>query len=642
MCRYRFLIILMFLGIILRSQNPLDSLSEKISKAKNDSTKIELYFKAIQKKSTPNSTRDSLIIVLKETFVKNCFNNAYIPFKIGQFYESISADESIRYYLDALKEGEKCKSHAAISRANNRLGRVNIRQKNYKGAINYLHQSVFHCKLCSNTYDLAESFTLLGTIYKNTNLIDSSLYYHNKSLDIRLKLGDKKLISLTYNNLALAYKKLKKYELSLDYLNKAYALLIDIKDNKGTATLNNNKCNVYRALKLNEDAITFGIMARDTAFKYKSSENYLNSLTSLAEAFEANKDYKNSAITYKRHISAFDSIKLNETNSDYQELQAKYESDKKDAELLKKESNLKLAESENSKKNIILITSFLAIFIVSIAVIFIYRSYKQSKRGAVELAIKNKVISAKNKEITDSINYAKNIQQSLLTSDKIFTENINEHFVLYQPKDIVSGDFYWAKKTESGFIVVCADCTGHGVPGAFMSLLGISYLNEIVSNQRLTRPDLILNELRNRVITGFNVNNNNSDGMDLSLISIEGNTLKVAAANNSVWIIRNKEALKIKPDKFPIGKYHGEIKEFSLNSFSLQPNDLIIQYTDGFADQFGGPQGKKYKYKNIEKLIIENSHKSLNEIHQALKSNLTEWKGNMEQVDDILIIGIRV
>ena len=114
----------------------------------------------------------------------------------GLFYESISADESIRYYLDALKEGEKCKSHAAISRANNRLGRVNIRQKNYKGAINYLHQSVFHCKLCSNTYDLAESFTLLGTIYKNTNLIDSSLYYHNKSLDIRLKLGDKNPISL--------------------------------------------------------------------------------------------------------------------------------------------------------------------------------------------------------------------------------------------------------------------------------------------------------------------------------------------------------------------------------------------------------------------------------------------------------------
>lgn len=617
-------------------------MSQKLSKAENDSVKIELYFKVVQKKRTTQSVRDSLIYILKEKFIKNCFNNAYIPYKLGQFYESKnSADEAAKLYLDALANGEKCNSHAAISRALNRLGRLNNRQKNYRAAIDFLHQSSYHCKLCGNEYDLSENFTTLGTIYKNSEIIDSALYYHNKALDIRLKLADKKLISLTYNNIALVYKRKKEYETALTFLNKAYDLVIELKDNKGTASLNNNKANVLRLLKKPKEAIQFAIMSKDTAFKYRSTENMLNSLTTLAEAYEADGNFKMSAESYKTHLRIFDSIKLNETNSDYQELQAKYESDKKDAELLKKESNLKLSESENSKKNIVLVFSLLALVLASVASIFIFRSYKQSKRNALDLADKNTVISLKNKEITDSINYAKNIQQSLLSSAQTFSTNTKDYFVFYQPKDIVSGDFYWAQLTDEGFMVVCADCTGHGVPGAFMSLLGVSYLKEIVLNQKSNRPDLILNELRKKVIAEFDINNNN-DGMDLSLISIKGDSLKAAAANTPIWIIRNKQNLIIKPDKYPIGKHHGEEKDFSLNTFSLMDGDLIIQFTDGFADQFGGPEGKKFKYKNIEKLIIENSEKPLPEIHLLLKNSLHNWKGNIEQVDDILIIGIRV
>lgn len=382
-------------------------------------------------------------------------------------------------------------------------------------------------------------------------------------------------------------------------------------------------------------------MAVDTAFKFQTSQNMLNSLNTLAEAYDAAGDFKQSTEIYKLHAHVFDSIKLGEANLAYQDLQVKYDSDKKDAEIASKETILKLSESENSKKTVILIFSFIALFLTIVSIGFIYRSYKQSKRNAVELAEKNKVISEKNKEITDSINYAKNIQQSLLTSESVFAENSKDYFIFYQPKDIVSGDFYWAHKHETGFMVVCADCTGHGVPGAFMSLLGINYLNEIVTGKKILTPDLILNELRNKIIAGFNISNN-KDGMDLSLISIENNVLRVAAANNPVWIIRNKQNLIIKPDKFPIGKHYGELKEFSSSLFTLQPNDLIIQFTDGLADQFGGPEGKKFKYKNIEKLIIENSDRPLNEIHSELKNTLNSWKGNMEQIDDILLIGLRV
>ncbi len=150
MSRNGFLIVLFLTSFVLRSENYLDTLTDKLNKAENDSVKIELYFKTISKKRTNQTTRDSLFIILNTNFQKNCFNNSYIPFKIGQYYESRSADESIRYYLEALREAEKCNNHAGISRAFNRLGRVNIRQKNYKSAINYLHNSIHHCNKCSN------------------------------------------------------------------------------------------------------------------------------------------------------------------------------------------------------------------------------------------------------------------------------------------------------------------------------------------------------------------------------------------------------------------------------------------------------------------------------------------------------------
>lgn len=642
MFRLRIFILLFFISGFTRSQNFLDTLNDKLSKAKNDSVKIELYFKCIHKKHASDKTKDSLIKIVTTKIASDCFNTPYISYKLGQFHETKnSIDEAAKWYLQSLAEGENCRSDAALARANNRLGKLNVRQKNYKSAINYLHKSNYYCKKCGDIYDLAENFSALGTIYKNSKELDSALLYHNKSLEIRLKINDKKLISLTYNNIALVYKNKKDYQKALEYLNKAYDLVIELKDNRGTASINNNRCNLYRHLKKTKEAVKFGEMARDTAFKFKAGENYLNSLNSLALAYESNGDYQKSISSYKRHIEAFDSIRQNDVNTDYQELQAKYESDKKDAEILQKENSLKLTESESSRKNLVIVFSFIALLLVIIASFFIYRSYKQSKKIAAELDVRNKVISEKNKEITDSINYAKNIQQSLLSSDKIFADNTQDHFILYLPKDIVSGDFYWAQKTNSDFIVVCADCTGHGVPGAFMSLMGISYLKEIINHRNITRPDSILNNLRNMVIEGFS-SQNNRDGMDVSLISIQQMKLQASAANNAIWLIRNQVNQLIRPDKFPIGIHHGETRDFTLNSVELQKGDLIILFTDGYADQFGGENGKKFKYKNIEKLILENSHCSLPELKEKLHKRLIDWKGINEQVDDILMIGIRI
>ncbi|WP_317898181.1 PP2C family protein-serine/threonine phosphatase [Aurantibacillus circumpalustris] len=257
-------------------------------------------------------------------------------------------------------------------------------------------------------------------------------------------------------------------------------------------------------------------------------------------------------------------------------------------------------------------------------------------------------IEHKHQEILDSVNYAKRIQNALLASDALLKENLPEHFVLFQPKDIVSGDFYWgAKLNENNFSLVTADSTGHGVPGAIMSILNISCLSEAVNAEKLILPNEILDYTRKRIME--HMANDGSidggkDGMDALICNFDfkNNKLQFAAANNSLWLIRNNELVDYKADKMPVGKPMGEIKPFTLQEIQLEKGDLIIAFTDGFADQFGGPYGKKFMYKPLKELLININQLSLKDIKKELKSKFNQWKSTAEQVDDVLIIGVRI
>lgn len=276
----------------------------------------------------------------------------------------------------------------------------------------------------------------------------------------------------------------------------------------------------------------------------------------------------------------------------------------------------------------------------------IMRFKTENIRFTDEINIQKKLLEEKNKDITDSITYAKRIQKTLMASDALLKKNLPEHFVLYKPKAIVSGDFYWGAKIDTKFLLATCDCTGHGVPGAFMSLLGVSFLNEITKQKNITQPDLVFNSLRANIINALNpewTEEEGKDGMDAVLCSYDFNKMELqfACANNPLWILRNNDWLIFKPDKFPIGM-QGEIKPFTLQKIQLRKGDLIYTFTDGYADQFGGEKGKKFKYKNIQQLLLNNSSKSMGEQKKILDDTIEIWKGNLEQVDDMLIIGIRV
>lgn len=267
-------------------------------------------------------------------------------------------------------------------------------------------------------------------------------------------------------------------------------------------------------------------------------------------------------------------------------------------------------------------------------------------KKAEEINRQKGLIEEKQKEIVDSINYAERIQKSFMATKESLDKNLNDYFVFFKPKDIVSGDFYWSATLLNGkFALVTADSTGHGVPGAIMSLLNITSLEKAIETKTL--PNEILNETRKTIIERLKNDGSlegGKDGMDCSICvyDLKNMKLQIATAHNPVWIIRGHEAIEIKGDKMPVGKHDKQDTSFTVHEIPLQNGDLIITLTDGFGDQFGGVKGKKFMNKKLRELLIENAHLPLQEQKYILENTFNEWKNNLEQIDDVCIIGVRI
>ncbi|MFC2087308.1 SpoIIE family protein phosphatase, partial [Bacteroidota bacterium] len=329
------------------------------------------------------------------------------------------------------------------------------------------------------------------------------------------------------------------------------------------------------------------------------------------------------------------------------------------------------------QKQKIIRNSFLIGFVLTLALaFFIFKSYREKKRANIELQRKNEEIlqqkeeiesqrdeiekqkeiaenqrdqiEIQNKVITSSINYAQKIQAAVLPLEETINEIFPDNFILFKPRDIVSGDFYWISKNEGKSILVLADCTGHGVPGAFMSMMGISYLNELVNRADLNDPAEILDVMRINVIQSLHqtgIFGESKDGMDMAILVFDEDFRKVlyAGANLPVYLIRNNELIEFRPDKMPIGFYlKGVMEPFNDIEIELQKGDTLYLFSDGFPDQFGGSEGSKLKYKPFRKLLLNHSQKPLPQQKKDLEDEFNNWKGDLSQIDDVLVMGVRI
>jgi phosphoserine phosphatase RsbU/P len=273
------------------------------------------------------------------------------------------------------------------------------------------------------------------------------------------------------------------------------------------------------------------------------------------------------------------------------------------------------------------------------------KSHIEIKRSRDRLALYLKEIEEKSRSITASIEYAKNIQDALLKTSETFNDVIPEHFILFLPKDIVSGDFYWFTRIDNLAIIAVMDCTGHGVPGALMSTLGVAFLNETVLGERIVRPDMILENLRKKLIKSLGQKGYSGtikDGIEGSVICYDQmmNQLHFSASFNAMLHIHDGELSEIKADRVPIGYFDRKI-DFTNQTINLNQGDMIYMFSDGYVDQFGGPLSKRYMIKRFKELLLANHKQPMVKQRELLLSSLSEWMVNGEQTDDILVLGIK-
>jgi serine phosphatase RsbU (regulator of sigma subunit) len=276
------------------------------------------------------------------------------------------------------------------------------------------------------------------------------------------------------------------------------------------------------------------------------------------------------------------------------------------------------------------------------------KQFREREKIAEQLMTQKEELALKNKNITDSINYALRIQSALMPSEKYFSNIFHDSFILHIPRDIVSGDFYWINEVKDNIFIAAVDCTGHGVPGAFVSIIGFELFRRMTNIEGIKKPSEILNSLNKDFREVFSDIENTTlrDGMDVAFCSINRKTkmLEFAGAFNPLYLIRNNSIIEVKGDRNSVGLDHPDygMSEFTNHEIQLQSGDIFYIFSDGFADQFGGPDGKKYKYRRFRHLLLALHHLPTKRQHEYLYKSIMEWKGDLDQVDDILVIGIRI
>ncbi|HXB11742.1 MAG TPA: tetratricopeptide repeat protein, partial [Bacteroidia bacterium] len=475
--------------------------------------------------------------------------------------------------------------------------------RNDNKALEYCTKALELVRQLGNKENLALTLGNMGTLYYTMDNFRPSLKYYLEALRVLDSIGDKNNAAAMTNNVGSTYEGLKVYDTAIAYYQKSLDTYRSLKDTDDIAMSYCNIGNVYNMKGDPEEGIKYIGQSLAMSRQVKDKQLTASAYGFLSEGYSKMGNYQK-AYEYQTALSNLKDTLFNETNAkQVNDMQVKYDTEKKDREN-------KILELSVNRQKIINYSISVGLLLVITLGFFVYRGYVNKKKAHEELGVKNRIIEEKNKDILDSINYAKTIQQAILTPADYLKESLGEYFIVYRPRDVVSGDFYWCYTNGSKVIFTVADCTGHGVPGAFMSMIGNSLLNEVVIENKVTDAAEILNNLRTgllKTIQQKGQNNITRDGMDIALCVWDKNknTIQFAGANNSLYLVRDKVKTSIQenehvrmhseilaelvPDKQPIGYFENKIDNpFSSHTVQLQKGDVIYISSDGYADQFGG------------------------------------------------------
>jgi len=556
--------------------------------------------------------------------------------------------EAIKYYIEAQKINEELKDPIRLAGGYQDLGAVNFYVEHYAKAAEYFEKAVAIYEVTpGHEKHVGSLLGNLGIVYIESNNLYKAEVSLKKSLSLNLKMNNFSALANTYTNLCkLEYEK-KDINKALEYNKKSIDIMIETND-ESISNNYSNRAELLRTQKKYDEAI----VCINKAFEIENKKNnktfisdlYLNRAAlyfDMGKLYEAYEDQR-------KHIEIEDSLINVDNQHNINDLEKKYELDQKEKQNQILNQQIEIHNVESSRQRIL--TSFvIVILIVVVLIAFVFiRQNRIRKKANLDLSKKNKIIEEQHKDITDSIKYSKRIQEAILPPEKMWYDILPNSFLLYKPKDILSGDFYWVEETNDFVFLAAADCTGHGVPGALMSIVNYNLLNKAVLEKGIYDPGEILTAVNMWLTHSLHQTYNESsikDGMDVALVSInkKTNELKFAGAFNSLYLYTNDSFVEIRGDKFPVGAFIEEsMKKFTTHTLQASPSDQLYIFTDGFADQFGGPKGKKYKYNKLKDFLTANKHKKPIEQKQALEQEFEAWKGRNEQVDDVLIIGLKL
>ncbi|MFI5203184.1 MAG: tetratricopeptide repeat protein [Flavobacteriales bacterium] len=547
----------------------------------------------------------------------NTYNN------VGTIYrEMLELEKAADYFDRAYKIFEKIKDNRGISMVTNNLGMIQSAKKNYAGAIAYFKKSIKIKTELKDAYGMINGYLNMGSSYMALHDLDSSGIVYAKGLELANTLHDTHGFSLLCSNMGELESEKQNYKKAAEWCHKGL--------------LAARKSGVLAEVKAN--------------------------CSCLYTAYEGLRDYKKSLHYYTRFVDVRDSISNQEKFKDITRREMQFNFDKKEtADSVRNRQREKLHAAEIKARNsqiaqdqVLRYSLAVVLGLVIFFTIFIYNRLKLTRKQNEIISEQKEMVTEKNREILDSINYSKRIQESILPTETEIARLLPEAFVLFKPKDIVSGDFYFVEpirtnegKTWIGF--AAADSTGHGVPGAFMSILGTNILKQSLASNEVNSPSEALNFLNHHLHISLRQNSrsqNIQDGMDIAfcVLNPETKQLYFAGANNPVWIFKSngkKEFIEIQGDKQPIGFFENQ-QPFNNHSIQLSAGDMVYVFTDGFADQFGGPGGKKFKYKKLKECLVNISHLKAKEQLAAMEKTFEDWKKGFEQTDDVCVVGVRV
>lgn len=686
-----FLILFTFYQICSAQNTKTDSLKLILETSREDTLKVNILISICQNeyRSYPDSAifhgNEALKLSEKLNFEKGSAN-AYKYVGMGYYFLG-NYSETINSWQQALSNFEAINDKVGVSNILSNLGALYANQGDDVKALEFHLRSLKAAEESKNTLRIVTSMINIGVIYlNNPKTQDIALKYNLAALPLSEKLGNNDAVGTVAVNLGEIYFRKEAYDTALFYYEKS--LNAFRKSNSGNVpyTLTNigrvymKRGDFQKAIgfqqegyeiakqsdaKLEMTATLLGLAdtyseegniksaiksydkAREIAQEIGAKNELKQTYAGLAKSYSKISDYGN-AFKFQTLLTEIkDTLYIAANDKKIQSIQFNYELEKRETQITLLTKTKELQDVKIKKQKFTQRTFIVGFIIAILAAIQAYRNYRRKVKTNELLSKQKNEIEIQNKSLTDSINYAERIQSAMFPSKDILSENLFEYFILFKPLDIVSGDFYWFKQNNNSIFIAAADCTGHGVPGAFMSILGLTFLNELVHKAVTFNANEVLTRLREHVIKSLNQTNNNSgtrDGMEMALLilDLESNKLQFSGARRPLYMIRDKQMTELTGDKMPLGIYEEGDVTFTNKETEFKKDDIVYLFSDGYVDQLGGPDRKTFKTKKFKDTLLNNCHLPMNKQKEVLETALEEWKSNVEQIDDILVIGIKL